>query len=124
MGLVLPPIEAYHVQPLPLVKASADKSGVVEVIPQGVPTELDVAPGTIVLGMSLDTLRGRRPLDRVQAFLTHQETALLVGKAVAPEVVHDDTVGRVLERLYDVGTLKIVPACVVRAEQVYGLDKR
>ena len=107
MGLVLPPIEAYHVQHLPLVKASADKIGVVEVINQVVPTEMEVDPGTIVLGMILDTLSGRSPLYRLEEFFTHQDTALLLGKVVAPEVFNDDTVGRILERLYDVGTMKI-----------------
>jgi len=124
MGLVLPPIEAYQVQHLPLVKAYADKIGLVEVINQVVPTEMDVDPGTIVLGMILDTLSGRSPLYRLEKFFTHQDTALLLGKAVAPEVFNDDTVGRVLERLYDVGTMKIFTACAVRADQVYGLDKR
>jgi transposase len=124
MGLVLPPIEAYQVQHLPLVKAYADKIGLVEVINQVVPTEMDVDPGTIVLGMILDTLSGRSPLYRLEEFFTHQDTALLLGKAVAPEVFNDDTVGRILERLYDVGTMKIFTACVVRADQVYGLDKR
>jgi hypothetical protein len=43
---------------------------------------------------------------------------------VAPEAWNADTVGRVLERLDAVGTMKIFPACVVRADQVYGLDTR
>jgi len=124
MGLVLPPIEAYQVQHLPLVKAYADKIGLVEVINQVVPTEMDVDPGTIVLGMILDTLSGRSPLYRLEEFFAHQDTALLLGKVVAPEVFNDDTVGRILERLYDVGTMKIFTACAVRADQVYGLDKR
>ena len=124
MGLVLPPIEAYQVRHLPLVKAYADKIGLVEVINQVVPTEMDVDPGTIVLGMILDTLSGRSPLYRLEEFFTHQDTALLLGKAVAPEVFNDDTVGRILERLYDVGTMKIFTACAVRADQAYGLDKR
>jgi hypothetical protein len=55
MGLVLPPIDAYHVQPLPIVQASADKIGVVEGIHQLVPTEMALDPGTIVWGMRLDT---------------------------------------------------------------------
>src|SRR6201981_456833 len=86
MGLVLPPIEAYQVQHLPIVKAYADKIGVVEVINQLVPTEMDIDPGTIVLGMILDTLSGRSPLYRLEEFFAHQDTALLLGQAVAPEV--------------------------------------
>ena len=124
MGLVLPPIEAYQVQHLPIVKAYADKIGLVEAIHKVVPTEMGVDPGTIVRGMILDTLSGRSPLYRLEAFFTHQDTALLLGKAVAPEAFHDDTVGRILERLYAVGTMKIFTACAVRADQVYGLDKR
>ena len=124
MGLVLPPIEAYQVQHLPIVKAYADKIGLVDAINKVVPTEMGVDPGTIVLGMILDTLSGRSPLYRLEEFFTHQDTALLLGKAVAPEAFNDDTVGRILERLYDVGTMKIFTACAVRADQVYGLDKR
>src|SRR5438552_18278449 len=124
MGLVLPPIEAYQVQHLPLVKAYADKIGVVEVINQVVPTEMDVDPGTIVLGMILETLSGRSPLYRLEEFFTHQDTALLLGKTVAPEAFQDDTVGRVLDRLYATGTMKVFTACAIRADRVYGFDKR
>jgi transposase len=124
MGLVLPPIEAYQVQHLPIVKAYADKIGVVEVINQLVPTEMAIDPGTIVLGMILDTLSGRSPLYRLEEFFTHQDTALLLGKGVPPEAFQDDTVGRVLERLYATGTMKVCTACAVRADRVFGFDKR
>ena len=99
MGLVLPPIEAYQVQHLPIVKAYADKIGVVEVINQLVPTEMAIDPGTIVLGMILDTLSGRSPLYRLEEFFTHQDTALLLGKAVPPEALQEATGGRGFERL-------------------------
>jgi transposase len=124
MGLVLPPIEVYQVQHLPIVKAYADKIGLVETINQLVPTEMAIDPGTIVLGMILDTLSGRSPLYRLEEFFTHQDTALLLGKAVPPEAFQDDTVGRVLERLYATGTMKVFTACAVRADRVFGFDKR
>src|SRR6266702_3368759 len=124
MGLVLPPIEAYHVQHLPIVQAYAHKIGLVEVINQLVSTEMAIDPGTIVLGMILDTLSGRSPLYRLEEFFTHQDTALLLGKAVAPGAFDDATVGRVLDRLYDTGTMKVFTACAVRADQVFELDKR
>src|SRR5215471_6533357 len=94
MGLVLPTIEAYPVQHLPIVTAYADKIGLVEVINQIVPTEMAIDPGTIVLGMILDTLSGRSPLYRLTEFFAHQDTALLLGKTVAPATFDDDTVGR------------------------------
>src|SRR6266849_4550121 len=65
MSAIPQEIEAYQVHHLPIVKAYADKIGVVEVINQLVPTEMDIDPGTIVLGMILDTLRGRSPLYRL-----------------------------------------------------------
>src|SRR2546422_8675628 len=83
-----------------------------------------IDPGTIVLGMILDTLSGRSPLYRLEEFFTHQDTALLLGKAVPPGAFQDDTVGRVLERLYATGTMKVFTACAVRADRVCGFDKR
>ena len=124
MGLVLPTIEAYQVQHLPIVKAYADKIGLVEVINQVVPTEMAIDPGTVVLGLILDTLSGRSPLYRLEEFFAHQDTALLLGKAIAPSAFDDDTVGRVLDRLYDTGTMKVFTACAVRADQVFHFDKR
>jgi len=124
MGLVLPTIEAYQVQHLPIVKAYADKIGLVEATNEVVPTEMGIDPGTSVLGMILDTLSGRSPLYRLEEFFTHQDTALLLGKAVAPEAFQDDTVGRVLDRLYDTGTMKGCTACAIRADRRFGFDKR
>ena len=85
---------------------------------------MGIDPGTIVRGMILDTLSGRSPLYRLEEFFAHQDTALLLGQDLAPDAFNDDTVGRVLERLYDVGTMKIFTACAVRADQAYGLDKQ
>jgi hypothetical protein len=98
--------------------------GLVEVINQSVPTARAIDPGTIVLGMILETLSGRRPLYRLEECFTHQATALLLGKAVAPSAFDDDTVGRVFDRLYDTGTMPVVTAWAVRADQVLPFDKR
>jgi hypothetical protein len=89
-----------------------------------VPTELAIDPGTIVLGMILDTLSGRSPLYRLAECFAHHDTALLLGKAVAPEALQDDTVGRVWDRLSATGTMKVCTACAVRAARVCGFDKR
>src|SRR5262247_233120 len=121
---ILPAMEVYPVHHLPIIKAYADQLGLVGIINHYVPTEMDVDAGTIVLGMILDTLSGRSPLYRLEEFFAQQDTALLLGQASAPDAFNDDTVGRVLERLYDVGTMKIFTACAVRADQAYGLDKQ
>ena len=60
----------------------------------------------------------------MEAFCTHQDTALLLGKAVPPEAFQDDTVGRVVERLYAPGTMQVCTAGAVRADRVFGCAKR
>jgi hypothetical protein len=67
------------VQHLPLVKAYADKLGLVGLINHLVPTEMDVDAGPMVLGLVLDTLSGRSPLYRLAEFFAHQDTARLLG---------------------------------------------
>jgi transposase len=124
MSVIPHEIEAYQVQHLPIVKASADKIGLVEVIHQLVPTEMMVDPGTLVLGLVLDTLSGRSPLYRLEAFFARQDTELLLGQSLPAQAFTDDTAGRVLDLLYEVGTMKRFTACAVRADQVFGLDKR
>lgn len=121
----LPPeIEVYPVHHLPIIKAYADQLGLVGLINHSVPTEMDVDAGTVVLGLVLDTLSGRTPLYRLEEFFAHQDTELLLGKALPAVAFNDDQVGRVLDRLYDCGTMKIFTACAVRAAARFGLDKR
>src|SRR5215813_13711971 len=121
----LPPeIEVYPVQHLPIIKAYADQLGLVSLINHFVPTEMDVDAGTVVLGLVLDTLSGRSPLYRLEEFFAHQDTELLLGKALPPQAFTDDTVGRVLDRLYEMGTMKLFTACAVRAATRFGLERR
>lgn len=85
---------------------------------------MDGDAGTVVLGLVWDTLSGRSPLYRLEACMAHQDTALLVGKALPAHAFNDDTVGRVLDRLDDMGTMKLVTACAVRAVTRCGLERR
>ena len=124
MSLIPQEIEAYQVQHLPIVKAYADKIGLVETVNGLVPTDMEGDPGTIVLGMILDTLSGRSPLYRLEESFAQHDTELLLGNALPPQAFNDDKVGRVLERLSTVGTMKIFTACAVSADQVCGLDKQ
>jgi len=119
-----PEIEVYPVHHLPIIKAYADQLGLVSLINHSVPTEMDVDAGTIVLGLVLDTLSGRSPLYRLEEFFAHQDTELLLGKALPPPAFTDDTVGRVLDRLYDFGTIRLFTACAVRASTRFGLERR
>jgi len=121
----LPPaIEVYPGHHLPIIKAYADQLGLVGLINHYVPTQMDVDAGTVVLGLVLDTLSGRSPLYRLEEFMAHQDTALLLGTALPAHAFNDDTVGRVLDRLYDMGTMKLFTACAVRAAAQFGVERR
>src|SRR5215470_2730674 len=117
-------IEAYPVHHLPIIKAYADHLGLVSLINHYVPTEMEVDAGTVVLALVLDTLSGRSPLYRLEEFCAQQDTALLLGKAVPPQALNDDTAGRVLDRLYDFGTMRLFTACAVRAATRFSLERR
>jgi len=60
----------------------------------------------------------------LEEFFAYQDMGLLLGQAIAPDALHDDTVGRVLDRLYDTGTMKVCTACAVRADQALHCNKR
>jgi hypothetical protein len=117
-------IEAYPVAHLPMVKAYADQLDLVGLINSGVPTERDVDAGPIVLGLVLETRSGRRPLSRVEELFAHQDTELLLGKPLPPHALNDDTVGRVLDRLYDMSPMQICTAWAVRAAARFGGEGR
>jgi transposase len=124
MQALPPAIEVYPVYHLPILKAYADQLGLVSLINHYVPTEMEVDAGTVVLALVLDTLSGRSPLYRLEEFFAQQDTALLLGKAVPPQALNDDTAGRVLDRLYDFGTMRLFTACAVRAALRFGLERR
>jgi transposase len=124
MQALSPAIEVYPVHHLPIIKAYADQLGLVSLINHYVPTEMEVDAGTVVLALVLDTLSGRRPLYRLEEFFAQQDTELLLGKTVPPHALNDDTAGRVLDRLYDFGTMRLFTACAVRAATRFGLERR
>src|SRR5262245_37367837 len=124
MQALSPALEVYPVHHLPILKASADQLGLVSLINHDVPTAMGVDAGTVVLAMVLDTLSGRSPLYRLEAFFAQPDTELLLGKAVPPQALNDDTAGRVLDRLDAFGTMRLVTACAVQATTRFGLERR
>ena len=117
-------IESYSVKHLPIVKAYADKLGLVELINHLVPSEMDLSPGVYFLGMVLDTLSGRNPLYRLEQFFEDQDTELLLGKEVDAKSFNDVNVGRFIEKIFDIGTVKIFKEISMRAVSRFGLDCR
>jgi transposase len=124
MPELAPTITVSPVHHLPIIQAYADQLGLVGLINHYVPTAMEIDAGTVVLGLVLDTLSGRSPLYRLEEFFASQDTELLLGQALPPHALNDDTVGRVLDRLYDFGTMRLFTACAVRAATRLGLERR
>jgi Domain of unknown function (DUF4277) len=124
MQALSPALAVYPGHPLPLLKAYADRLGLVSLLTHSVPTAMGVDAGTVVLAMGWDTLRGRRPLSRLEACFAQHDTALLLGKAVPPQALHAETAGRVLDRLSDFGTMRLFTAWAVRAVRRCGVERR
>jgi transposase len=115
-------IVAYAVRHLPIIKEFALKLGIVEVINELVPSQMDEDPGTVFLGMILDTLSGRTPLYRLDEFFESQDTELLLGKDAKPEAFKDYSVARVLDKAYEVGSIKIFTEISRRAVILFDID--
>jgi transposase len=83
---------------------------------------MEIDPGTIFLGMVLDTLSGRSPLYRLETFFDSQDTELLLGKKVERSSFSDHNVARVMDKAYEVGTLKIYSNIAANAVSVFGIN--
>ena len=117
-------IDAQQVDHLLIVKAFADDLDLVETVNRLAPTQMEVKPGTIVLGLVLDTLTGRSPLYRLVEFFDGRDTELLLGERVPAGVFNDDTVGRVLDLLFEVGTQRIFSELAMKAVLKHEISTR
>jgi len=115
-------IAAYVVGHLPIVKAYATKIGLVDIINELVPSKMDVEPGIIFLGMIMDTLSGRSPLYRLDEFFQDQDTELLLGKRIHAAGFYDYNVGRVIDKAYEIGSIKIFTAIAKNAVDVFDVN--
>ena len=117
-------ITAAQIDHLPIIAHYLRSLGLVEIINRLVPVEMEVEPGIIVLGLVLDTLSGRSPLYHLEKTFEDYDRGLLFGKEIPPEYFSDDNVGRVMDRLFEVGTQKIFSALSVRALQRFSLSTK
>lgn len=107
---------------LPIVSAYAKKIDLVERIDALLDCEMEVSPGRIVLAMILDALSGRSPLFRLNEFYADKDIELLLGEPIPLSKLSDDTLGRVLDKLWETGTNKILGAVMLGVMQSFDLD--
>jgi transposase len=111
-------IRGSEVEHLPIISAYASRIGLVEAIDNLLDCEMEVSPGRMIL----DSLSGRSPLFRMQGFLDDQDVELLLGEQIPPAKIRDHTFGRVLDRLADVGTNKVLGAVIMGVMKSFDLD--
>jgi len=116
------PIRACDVRFLPIVSAYARTLGVVEEVDRLCGSKRGVSDGHIVLALVLDALSGRSPLFRLPEAFAKLDTELLLGEGISPEKLNDDAVGRALDRIFEVGTSKVLSAVAMRAVKLFDLD--
>lgn len=107
---------------LPIVSAYAARIGLVEEIDRLLHCDMEVSPGRVVLAMILDALTGRSPLFRLGEFFADKDVELLLGEDIPVSKLNDDTAGRVLDRIADVGTNVVLGGIAVRVVRSFSLD--
>jgi transposase len=117
-------IDAERVDHLLIVKAFASDLDLVGLVNRLVPTQMGIKPGIVVLGLVLDTLTGRSPLYRLAEFFEGRDTELLLGERVPAGAFTDDTVGRVLDLLFETGTQRIFSELSMTAVRKHEISTR
>jgi transposase len=97
----------YSLAHLPIVKEYAERMGFVEIMNQVLACGMHVSPGQTVLGLVMNVLCGRSPVYRVEEFFRTRDVGLLIGEEINADMLNDDAIGRVLDRIYEYGTWKI-----------------
>ncbi|MHB1334840.1 MAG: DUF4277 domain-containing protein [Candidatus Humimicrobiaceae bacterium] len=115
-------IESFDERHLPIIRAFCDKIGISSIIERALDTRMECSLGKIVTGLILDTLAERNPLYRVRDFFSHQDTELVVGEGMKASFFSDDTIARVLDRIFDYGTQKLFSEISLKAVKEFNID--
>lgn len=115
-------VESFTLAHLPIVKEYAYRMGLIEIVDRVLVSGMHVSPGKILLGLVMNILCGRSPLYRVEEFFRTRDVTLLLGEGMTAEMLNDDIIGRVLDRVYAYGTWKIFSEICVQAFQDFSVD--
>jgi transposase len=107
---------------LPAAAAYCRRLGLVELVDQMVPTQMELRPGHVVQAMVLDVLSTRTPLYRIEQFLAGQDVELLLGESVPTHAFNDTNLARSLDAIFEAGTSKILTELGIRATAAFDLD--
>jgi transposase len=114
-------IKSSQVDHLPIISHYAKQMGFEKIINELVPTEMEVKPGKIVLGMVIDILSGRSPLYQLEIIFNEMDCELLLGEDLPDGYFNDDNVGRVLKHIYEAGTQKLFSSLSMAVVNAFSL---
>ena len=117
-------VQIWRVDHVPVVSAYCRKMRLMETVNKVVSSQMQVTPGEVVQAMVLDTLSGRSPLYRLTEFFEHQDIELAVGRKLEAEVFNDTNVGRMMDRIYEAGTMKVFSEVALGATEVFEVDRK
>jgi len=109
---------------LPVAAAYCRQLGIVELVNQMVPSQMNLKPGLLVQAMVLDTLSGRTPLYRIERFMAEQDTELLLGTSVPASAFNDTNLARGLDAIFNAGSSKILTQIGIQAVKKFSLDTK
>ncbi len=107
---------------LSIVSADAARIGRVEEIDRLLHREMEVSPGRVVLAMILDALTGMSPLFGLANFFADKDVEQRLGENIPWKKRNDDTAGRVLDRISEVGTNLVMGGIAVQVVRSLSLD--
>ena len=110
----------------PILRAVADRIGLVSVIDQAVAWDAErclLSPGERILALILNLLTDRQPLYPVTDAFRLTDVPLLLGPGVTAADLTDDALGRALDKLAAAGAAAVFSAVAARAYAVEAIDR-
>ena len=117
-------MQVWRVDHVPVVSAYCRRIGLIETVDSVVSSQMQVQPGEVVQAMVLDTQSGRTPLYRLTEFFEHQDIELAVGGDLEAAMFNDTNVGRMMDRIYEAGTMKVFSKVALGATEVFEVSKK
>jgi transposase len=113
-----------NVDILPIVKEYGRRMGIVGIIDKALLADsgMRVSPGLIVLGLIMNILSTRSPLYLVEEFFEGKDVILLLGESMTAAKFTDDTIGRVLDLIYEYGTWKLFSDISVFVTKAFSIE--
>lgn len=120
-------LASYDVDHLGIVAGIIDEIGLVKEIDQllGSHEQEVMSSGTTVKAMILNALGFvSAPLYLFQEFFVGKATELLLGEGIRPEHLHDDKLGKVLDKLFEADLTRLFVRVALKASEHFRVDRR